>query len=290
MKNNTLIFVLLSKDKKNKVIKYLEMKREDSLILLEELKSNIHKLVENKIEFAIDYKPEIDESFVIDNYELDADIKEIIANPIGVETLSINESELNRIKAVFIVEKLENGKYEIIFQKFQKSQILKNRFINLFFTPDNLVIEKNPGITITNSVDCYFLENKLYFKKYYIANQILDLTRFYREATDKDLDIFFNYYEIPVEDTQKFKYNIKKWMRHKIAIIVDNKILEKYDLEYIKNRAAIFGIDIELKENRIIFPKESKKQKEIIKFLLDEIYRGSLTDEIYETNSKKVNK
>ena len=64
--------------------------------------------------------------------------------------------------------------------------------MNLFHDQNTFDRDKRYGLTINELVDCIFEDNNLVFNSYYFARQIFDLSEYYREATDTDVEAFIN--------------------------------------------------------------------------------------------------
>ena len=173
----------------NKVsIKKLETDNNTVISIKDILSVDTEKYKANSVIFDGSYKPDEDESLKIENFDLPDEIKEAINNPLGVEKLIATDNDLN-IRAVFLT--LDDGEEgRIVFQRTQKRQLLIGGMISLFWSKDTFISTKKPGVVITDSIDAYYENGTLYFKSYYLANQILNLNKYYRQATDEDIRTF----------------------------------------------------------------------------------------------------
>lgn len=243
----------------------------------------------NAISFDGSYKPDEDESLKIENFELSNEIQEAINNPLGVEKLAANnESELD-VRAIFLALGEDREGEKIIFQRTQKRQLLLGGQFTLFWSGDTFISTQKPGVVITNSIDAYYENGTLYFKSYYWANQIFNLNKYYRQATDDDIRVFCQNTCFHVDDLDSLVSASNNWTRKKIAYILDTKVLERNSIDYILQEASNLGLSFETnEENKIVFPAELKAQKELLSYLADEIYKGRLSDDVYLTNSKRT--
>ena len=89
------------------------------------------------------------------------------------------------------------------------------------------------------------------------------------------------------EDGKGFFENANTWMRRRIALINDSKILEVYSTKEIMLQALNINITIEVKDNKLVIPLDKEKMKCIISFLDEEAYLGPFSNQIYITNSKR---
>ena len=239
----------------NKVsIKKLETDNSTVISINGILSVDTEKYKANSVNFDGSYKPDEDESLKIEHFDLPDEIKEAINNPLGVEKLIATDNDLN-IRAVFLT--LDDGEEgRIVFQRTQKRQLLLGGRITLFWNKDTFISTKKPGVVITDSIDAYYENGTLYFKSYYLANQILNLNKYYRQATDEDIRTFCQSSCFYVNDLDSLVSASNNWTRKKI-----------------------------------VFPEDLKAQKELLSYLADEIYRGSLTDElVYNYNWQFQNK
>lgn len=272
----------------NKVsIKKLETDNSTVISINGILSVDTEKYKANSVNFDGSYKPDEDESLKIEHFDLPDEIKEAINNPLGVEKLIATDNDLN-IRAVFLT--LDDGEEgRIVFQRTQKRQLLLGGRITLFWNKDTFISTKKPGVVITDSIDAYYENGTLYFKSYYLANQILNLNKYYRQATDEDIRTFCQSSCFYVNDLDSLVSASNNWTRKKIAYILDTKVLETNSIDFILQDAKELGLQFQTNgENKIVFPEDLKAQKELLSYLADEIYKGRLTDDVYLTNSKRT--
>lgn len=78
------------------------------------------------------------------------------------------------------------------------------------------------------------------------------------------------------------------WIRRKIAMINDSKVLTNYTASEIKTIAADTGVSIDIKEEKIVIPNDKETIKVILGFLDEEAYRGPFSQKTYLANSKRA--
>lgn len=283
-----MIYVLENVGRDSTSVKMIEMKKDDNLSVKNLLKQSRKNYKENSIEFDGSYKPESDECLVIKNFELPNEITEAINNPLGVSHVSVNSHNEFGIKAIFVPISDDDDCEKIIFQRVRNKQILKSNDITLLFHKDTFICEKKPGIVITECIDAYYDCGDLYFKSYYLANQIFNLNKYYREATTEDIKTFCSYSCFSIDNIDSIAESCNNWTRRKIAYILDSKVLEENSPDEIIKSANKLNLKFKINDdNKIIFPNDKESQKELLSYLAEEIYRGSLTDGVYLTNSKR---
>lgn len=286
------LFVIVENNDIGLQIFRVEMEKEVQKEICNFLSFGASELNEDKeyIKFNGSYKPETNEILIIKGFSFDLRIIEAIKNPIGVAAFIPNKSNPPKIKAVFIGKysvKNSEEQYTIAFQRFRKDQYIAKVGINIFHDANTFVQEKRFGICITDTVDCIIVNDELRFTSFYYARQIFDLSNYYREATDTDIENFINNKKINVENASVFKDNADSMVRRKIALISDSGIFLKYTVKQIKERAKGFGLHISTVKDKLSLPNDKRELKTILKFLDDEIYRGIFSEEILQTNSKR---
>ena len=64
-------------------------------------------------------------------------------------------------------------------------------------------------------------------------------------------------------------------------------ILDEYTPKEIFNKSKGYDVQIVLDKGKIVFPEDKTEAKHLLQFLNEEIYKGAITDTLYETNSKR---
>ncbi len=243
-----------------------------------------------RVVFDGSYKPNDDEFLTIENFQLLDDIKDAIRDPIGVKAFQRSDGEFPEIKAVFVGERNENGESELFsvaFQRFRKEQYISTKWYNLFFDNNTFIQEKRFGISIADGIDCFYTNGELQFSSFYFARQIFDLAEYYRSATDSEVDSFSTSDKLNLEDVVAFHSMANTWIRRKIAMINDSQVLTNYSAAEIKKRAKAVGVEIDVKDKKVIIPNEKEKVKIILGFLDEEAYKGPFSQNTYLANSKR---
>ena len=158
---------------------------------------------------------------------------------------------------------------------------------NLFYDNNTFFRQKDDGISISDSIDCFYINGELQFGSFYFTRQIFDLNGFYRSATDGEVSLFVKNTNVLIEDKESFTAMADSWVRRKIAMINDSKVLEKYSAKEIAQRASDVGVTISTKKNRIVLPCDKKQMKVVLGFLDEEAYRGPFSQTTYLANSKR---
>ena len=270
----------------------LEVDAETQKNICDVFASAVMELVgdKGKVEFDGSYKPDQDEVLFIDNFQLPDEIKDAIRNPIGVAAYGKENDDYPSIKAIFVGERAEEDateKFSVAFQRFRKDQYILPHLINIFWDQNTFRREKKFGISVSDSIDCYFADNELQFASFYFARQIFDLSGYYRSATNQEVESFTSNGLLSFEDASNFEALANSSIRRKIAMINDSGVLENHSAIDIKRLAQKAGIDLTVKNKKIVIPQDKEQIKVILSFLDEEAYKGPFTQFTYLANSKR---
>lgn len=243
-----------------------------------------------KVIFDGSYKPHRDEFLSIENFQLPDEIKDAIHDPMGATAYQREDDIFPEIKAIFVGERIETyetEKFVVAFQRFRKEQYISTKWYNLFFDNNTFYRVENFGISISDSIDCYYTEGELQFYSFYFARQVFDLSEYYRSATDQEVEEFSSNERLFLENPEAFKTMANSWIRRKIALINDSEVLTNYSATKIKSLAKAAGIDITVENKKVLIPNDKEKVKIILGFLDEEAYKGPFSQNTYLANSKR---
>jgi len=250
------------------------------------LKDNFTKNRE-EVCFNGGYRADVTEILKIDNFEIDDDIINAIQNPLTLDIM--RKSDINSIKALFCGVWNNNSKY-VLFQSFDSRKVLsKKKGIPLVHSNNTFKMLSEPIITIGNGLDAICENNKLLFISYHNAKKIFDLSEYYKEATNKDLEDFSKNELFDVKDLSWFIANADSEIRKKVALIQRNRILDVIDYYVLRDSAEELDISLPLDvdNEKIKFSNDKKEIKVILSFLNEDIFKSPLTNRRFFTNSKR---
>lgn len=249
------------------------------------------------IAFTGSYKVDEGEIFTIADYPLPPSVGQAISNPLTCQVLNLS-TETHRIKALFSGSWSATNK-SVNFQVFDTGKLLSNRWTLIglpIHAGDTYKRLEEPGLMLQDKLTTHYHNGALYFNSYHNTKRILDLTDYYREATDTDLDAFADTGLFAFEDEASFKGQADSIIRKKIALLQKNKVLENITVADIQTIANKFNADL-LEEDHIsvtvnadgklVIPKDKKLLKELIRFLDEDYVIAPLTKRKCLTNSKQ---
>ena len=293
------IFVLALDNK----IYRLDLDRETQKIICSSFSDSVETLIRDKTlhNYEVNYKAEDDELLRIENFILPDAIKDAIRNPLGIESYAIirdgqfDEDSRNyrypEIKAIFVGERIqdESGEhFNIGFQRYRKEQNLVALPFRLFYSNNTFRLEKGFEIGITYNIDCYYTDEELQFSSFFLARQVFNLQEYYRSASDPEVTAFTQNDALYFENVEAFNKITNTYVRRKIAMINDSKVLRNYSAKDIKSIAKNSGIELIVQKKRIVIPADKDGAMEVLAFLDEEAYRGPFSNDILIANSKRV--
>jgi len=236
-----------------------------------------------KVDFTGSYNVDIGEVFRISNYSIEDELTNSLQNPLSYDILNLREESL-RIMALLAGE--WNDEKYICFQVFDSRKVLDKGF-TLIHSQNTYTKLQDPGIILQDKLTAVFEEDELLFYSYYNTRRFLDLSNYYKEATDSDLDAFVDNDLFEVENKDLFKYNSDSIIRKKIALLQKNNVLGNLGIDDIRRTAQEYGVSINIENSKIVIPDNRKELKKFIRFLDEDYFTAPLTKRKCITNSKQ---
>lgn len=236
-----------------------------------------------KVDFTGSYNVDIGEVFRISDYSIEEELTNPLQNPLSYDILNLREESL-RIMALLAGE--WNDEKYICFQVFDSRKVL-NKGFTLIHSQNTYTKLQDPGIILQDKLTAIFEENELLFYSYHNTRRFLDLSNYYKEATDSDLDAFVDNDLFEVENKDLFKYNSDSIIRKKIALLQKNNVLSNLGIDDIRRTAQEYGVSINIENSKIVIPDNRKELKKFIRFLDEDYFTAPLTKRKCITNSKQ---
>jgi len=246
--------------------------------------NNIHE-----IQFNAGYHPESHERFSLSDFELPDWLRNEYSQTIqNLEAISTNEDFINSITGIAGFARNERDEELILFQNFSRSHVIRpGRF--LFLQNNTYETTNRPGLTIEGKLSALYdiEERKLLFRNFRTVNTFLPLADIYEEASEQEIREVLNHRLLASENPDELAVGANQWFRKRFAMLRDSGILDQYSTREIIVRSQGYDINIQLNGDRIVFPAEKGAAKRLLQFLNEELFRGAITETLYETNSKK---
>ena len=279
MREDTLnFFVLLSKKTDVDVLtKRISLNRELQNQLTQNLYGKIRHLLDlSRVDVPIQYKLEPNEIFSIQDYDIPPKFQQTIREANSVSVLD-NTSPLESIRAIFSGGQIDGVEF-VCFQRFDKRKVLSKNKFNLFFTKDTFTRITQDILIMPDEISTLYHDGSLIFKSYKNTNDILDISNYYRHATDDEVqDNFLSNSIFSCSDMDKVVSSLEPAARRKVAFIIDSNILSRVTPNKIKKVCKKYGLVVDVKNKKIVFPTSKKDIKRFIRVLNDDYFESSLS-------------
>lgn len=236
------------------------------------------------IRFNGQYKPDEFEVLYVD-MELPPSFNNIPNNTREINLIDFNNGD--KVKTICLYH---NGDY--LFQCFSNRFICKTNRIALFYSGDTYQQLNDPSaFSIEESVHALYHAGRLYFRSYVQAKQIFDLSQYYTEATNKDIDDVFVSDLFAGTDCEWLKNNADSQMRKQITLLKSSGLLDMINISKrsFKTWAKKANIPKAVYQTgHIILPCNKKECKAVLAFLNEDLFEGVFSQKIYQSNSKRV--
>jgi hypothetical protein len=242
-----------------------------------------------EIDFDAGYNPEDHERFRLDAYALPDWLQTETSQTVAtLDSISQHEDFIDYIKGIVAFARDDQGVELILFQNFSRSHVIRpGQF--LFLTNDTYETAQRPGLALDGKLSAVYFrtEQKLLFHNFRTTNTFLPLADFYEDACENDIREVLGHDLLAPEDPDALAVEANQWFRKRFAMLKDSGILDNYSAKEIKTHSKGFDIEITIHKNKIVFPAAKPAAKRLLQFLNEELYRGPITETLYETNSKR---
>lgn len=242
-----------------------------------------------EVDFDAGYNPEKHERFRLNKYNLPEWIKKESSLTVQhLDTINTNDAFINSIKAIVAFARSGPGQEVTLFQKFSRSHVIKPGSF-LLLQNDTYETVQKPGLTLDDKLSAVHFpaDEKLLFHNFRTTNSFLPLADFYEEASEQDIREVLGHAHLAPEDVDALAVGATQWFCKRFALLRDSKILDKFTAKQIKTHSKGYDVDVHLKGNKIVFPADKVAAKRLLQFLNEELFRGPITETLYETNSKR---
>ncbi|MBH0197417.1 MAG: DUF4868 domain-containing protein, partial [Nitrospira sp.] len=239
--------------------------------------------------FSGPFLPEKDERFRLNEYELPEWLRKESSLTIqNLDAVSTNVHFIDSIKSMVAFARNEQNQEVILFQRFSRSHVIKPGSF-LFLQNDTYETVQRPGLTLDDKLSALYVpaQRRLLFHNFRTANSFLPLADFYEEASEQEIREVLKHERLAPEDSETLAVDANQWFRKRFAMLRDSKILDKHTAKQLKARSKGYEVNVQVKANKIVFPADKSEAKRLLQFLNEELFRGPITETLYETNSKR---
>lgn len=242
-----------------------------------------------EIHFDGKYHPEENELLYVDSFE---DINGLLESSNNVRSLPDFEPSISNLlltKALFVEHINVQGEKIILIQRFEKRRIISTDGFSIIYGGDCYKKIDGNGISLDSKLTAIMVGSKLYFKSFHMIRQIFDMSAYFAEATNADIDGFANSNMLSIPDISQFKDQADTWIRRKVSLITQSGILQNADIDNLDAVAKEFKIQLNIVGGKIIMPVDKRNIKVLLRFLDDDYYESPISKKQFISNSKREN-
>lgn len=242
-----------------------------------------------EIEFNAGYQPEEHEHFCLNDYEppqwLAGENSQTVSD---LDSITSDGATMNSIRGIAAFARDAKGHELVLFQNFSRSHVIQpGRF--LFLRNDMYETAEHPVLTLECKLAAVYTpaDKKLLFHSFRTVNTFLPLADFYDEASEQQIREVLKHERLAAEDADALAAGANQWFRKRFAMLRDSGVLDQYSAKQIQTRAKACNVAVRVSKDKIVFPADKAEAKKLLQFLNEELFRGPITKELYETNSKR---
>lgn len=243
----------------------------------------------DEIDFNAGYLPEEHERFRLKDYALPDWLAEEDSQSVpALDAITNDDALLEATKAIVAFARNDDDEEVILFQNFSRSHVIRpGRF--LFLQNNTYETTHRAGLTLDSKLSAVYMpaDGKLLFHNFRTVNTFLPLADFYEEASEQQIKEVLGHKLLAAEDADALATDANQWFRKRFAMLRDSGVLDHYSAKAIKARSKGYDVDIHISKSKIVFPAERGAARKLLQFLNEELFRGAITEKLFETNSKR---
>lgn len=270
-----------------------DLQQELSKLFLEQAAEYTSSSVEKR-PFCATYTPAKNEVVSIANFPIPAELVRAAQTPQELSVIQMPfTDQAPLVKAVLAVDDGNvSGTRRFFFQHFDRSHILKPQRTFLFQSGMFNQLT-DPGVTLSDHLTAVIVGTELLFRSFQRTNQFLDLSPFFKEATDTEIKSLLEHDTFFQNDSDVIIALCKPAMRKRFSAILHSKVLDHAlaTPDRIRNKAKRFGITLQTRvisgTKKLVFPDNQIAAGKLLQYLAEELYFSDLTEQPREANSHR---
>jgi hypothetical protein len=242
-----------------------------------------------EIPFNAGYQPEDYELFSLTDFEPPQWLSAESSRTIGdLDPIDQDEEAIASTKGIAGFARNEAGVELVLFQNFSRSHVIRPGTFLLLKNGTYETTER-PGLTLDTKLAAVYMPTaqKLLFHSFRVTNTFLPLGDFYQEASEQQIREVLAHEKLAPINVDALANKPSQWFKRRFAMLRGSGVLDKYSTKQIRDRSMGYDVEIEIKSGRIVFPEDRLSAKKLLQFLNEELFKGAITDTLYETNSKR---
>ena len=243
----------------------------------------------DEIDFNAGYQPEDHERFCLQGYELPGWLAGQNSQTVpDLDPITNEDSLLDATRGIAAFARNGDGQEVVLFQNFSRSHVIRPGGF-LFLQNNTYTTTQRPGLTLGSKLSAIYSPagGRLLFHNFRMVNTFLPLADFYEEASEQQIKEVLGHELLAPQDADVLAKEANQWFRKRFAMLRDSGVLDAYSATEIKSRSRGYDVAIHVSNGKIVFPAEKATAKKLLQFLNEELFRGAITEKLFETNSKR---
>jgi Domain of unknown function (DUF4868) len=245
-----------------------------------------------EIAFKGNYKPDAGEVLYIEEFDDLDNLVGAVTSPLNIPIADPDVVDFDSIKALFFGKPEGDGTVSIFLQSFDRRRVLSSAGFSIFHSHDVYKKIEGTGLILDTKVCAKLSGTRLLFFSFFHVRQMFDMSSYYKEATDADIQEFASLSQIHVPDLPALIALSDTWVRRKLWLVQQSQILEKVSSNDMKAIATEFQIAIVYEvvdgQDKIRLPLVKSELKTLLRFLDEDYYKSPLSQTHFISNSKRA--
>ncbi len=242
--------------------------------------------VTTEVAYSGNYKPDDDEVLTVDVTPEATQIRTIVAgNAAAVPRIDIANFEGENIKAL-AGARGAGANQRILLQKFMPRQNLRRGFA-LVHAQNAFRELQEPAFSLNTALTAIIQDGVIKFRSDFELRTIIPLLDVYRAATEQETRNFAANALFDIADEDAFVEMTNQVSRKLITSVVSSGVLQNKTAGQIAAAARRTGLNVTVRNNRVVMPAIHRDAKALLKFLAEDRFNGPLTGNGYVSNSKR---
>lgn len=249
----------------------------------------------NKIPFYAGYDPRYDECFEIQNFTDSAMLIDAVKRPTAIPVWDPSKIAIDNIKALFVGVDAPANPNVIALQTFNKKQILdtsKSFLATMIGKSTTFSKAANIGFNVDDKLVAIIDTNIISFKSFFKLRSIFDMSSYFKEATDQDLDTFEKLNIFSTPQGFSLKTIADTVIRSKVTLINQTGMLTPQNLPIFKSEAQKVNFQLQTVitagQEKIVMPSTKKELKALLDFIEEDIWISGISGRRFKAGSKRI--
>lgn len=224
----------------------------------------------------------------LENHPQIADLIKAISPIEQLEIFSEQDKVVKSLKFYTIICSTANQKKSIFFRIYSpKKELTGSGLFALMMNQGQYNTINHKIFLFDEDIDCFTWNGFLFIKNIYYFQRIFNYFEQIRNKATETINLVAS--QIAIENLEDFKNacTTQLPMMEKLARIGSKTYLQSITMAAIQQTISNFQLDIEVREEKLVFDSHPTKRWLILKLLDDDYLGSTMTGEKYEVNSKR---